>query len=174
MNTGTGSYLIRNERQAKTKAIRFRTNYREEKFREDIAYLLDCIDAGKVLNTCPQIIYKWDSSDKGVIEKNKSSQSWIFELPPHELERGLAAKYKLSYDPVSGNVDFGRYVKMLKRTSSYRYVKRLYPLDEKEYTNFARSRSYSRKTKRVLEMSNGSGGLLSKEENNVVKKAGEE
>lgn len=160
MNTGTGSYLIRNARQASKPPIRFHEDYREKKFREDIAFLLDCLDAGKILQTCPQIVFKWDTGDGGVIAKNKSSQTWIFELPPHELEKGLAEKYKLTYDPVSGNIKFGRYSKMVSRTSKFRAVKRLYPLEESEYTEFAKKRTYSKKTKRIMKRSEGEEGLF--------------
>ena len=143
MNTSTNSYLIRNARQANKKSIRFIEDYKEKQIREDIAFLLDNLDEGKVLLTCPEIVFKWDSADGGTIKKNKSSQEWIFQLPPHQLEKGLAKKYGLSYNAINGNINFGRYKRVIRRLSKSTKVRRMYPLVKKEYTVFSRKRRYT-------------------------------
>ena len=160
MNTGTASFLIRNSRQAGKPVVKFIENYRELKIREDISFLIDNIKAKKVLNTCPQIIYKWDSGDKGTIAQNKSSQKWIFELEAHALEIGTARRYSLPVNPVTGNLSFRKFSKFLRRTSKAFAVNRMLPLEDKEYTVFARERTYSKSTKKIIEASKGKRGLL--------------
>lgn len=149
MNTSTGAFLIRNSRQAGKKSIRFIENYQELKIREDIAFLLDNIKAGKIMNTCPEIIYKWDNSDKGTIEKNKSSQKWIFELEANALERGLAKMYGLTFNERTRNLEFDRYRYRLRRQSKEFKVERIYKLDDEDI-KFARPRRYGKKVSQLM------------------------
>ena len=149
MNTSTGAFLIRNSRQAEKKSIRFIENYRELRIREDIAFLLDNIREGKILNTCPEIIYKWDNGDKGTIEKNKSSQKWIFELEANALEKGLAKMYGLTFNERTRNLRFDKFHKRLKKQSRDFKVSRIYKLEDEDI-KFARKRVYSKKTKQLI------------------------
>ncbi len=162
MNTSTGAFLIRNSRQAGKESIRFIENYRELKIREDIAFLLDNIKAGKILNTCPEIIYKWDSADKGIIEQNKSSQKWIFELEANALERGLAKMYGLAFNERTRNLEFGAYNKRLRRQSKDFKVERIYRLDDEDI-KFASPRRYGKKTRRLMRAVEEGQYLLRKE-----------
>lgn len=163
MNTSTAAFLIRNSRQAGKKPIRFIENYRELKIREDIAFLLDNIKAGKIINTCPEIIYKWDNSDKGTIEQNKSSQKWIFELEANALERGLAKMYGLTFNESTKNLEFDAYRKRLRRQSKAFKVERIYKLDDEDI-KFARERVYGKSTKRLMRAIEERRYLLKKKE----------
>lgn len=150
---GVGAFLIGNHRKRGKVELEFTEDYKEQRIREDIEYILKNLIVGNMVEYMPLAVLK------ALTDESRSSQQWMFSgQGADSLSGNLAKKYRLSFR--NGQISTKTFRSRIREQSKNVAVPRLYPLTKQDMENL-KPRRYSKKHKKQVSIAEA-GGLLRK------------